>query len=179
MKKNRLKRGKIYHDGPNLYLFSLALLLSIFSAYSIGALVTKKAEYRRQNSNKKLEINTQDKHEFKSIVSGKSYTNSKQNIIYFYEDNTYYLKIDNIGEYGTYEVSENNVILYNLFSMNSEFNSFTTLNGKEVLIIDGNYLIFINGNSSNNDDKYEIENSNISGGMSTTLLKVQTLIESK
>ena len=179
MKKNRLKRGKIYHDGPNLYLFSLALLLSIFSAYSIGALVTKKAEYRRQNSNKKLEINTQDKHEFKSIVSGKSYTNSKKNIIYFYEDNTYYLKIDNIGEYGTYEVNEDEVILYNLFSMNNEFNVFTTLNGEERIKIDGNFLIFINGNSSNNDDKYEIENSNISGGMSTTLLKVQTLIESK
>ena len=63
--------------------------------------------------------------------------------------------------------------------MNSEFNSFTTLSGNEVLIIDGNYLIFTSNDSNNNEDKYEIENSNISGGMSTTLLKVQTLIESK
>lgn len=179
MKRNRLRRGKSYNDGPNLYLFSLALLLSIFSAYSIGVLVTKKAEYKRQNDNKNIELKKQEKKDFKSIVSGKSYTNSKKNIIYFYEDNTYYLKIDNIGEYGTYEVNEDEVILYNLFSMNNEFNVFTTLNGEERIKIDGNFLIFINGNSSNNDDKYEIENSNISGGMSTTLLKVQKLIESR
>ena len=54
MKRNRLRRGKSYNDGPNLYLFSLALLLSIFSAYSIGVLVTKKAEYKRQNDNKNI-----------------------------------------------------------------------------------------------------------------------------
>lgn len=181
MKNDRIKGDKIYYSGPNLVLFSVALLLSIFAAYSVGVLVTKRAEEKREASNKNIEVNNQEEKNYKSIVNGKSYTNSKKNIIYFYNDNTYYLKNGELGEYGTYEVNEDEIILYCLFSTNDTFNSFNTLNGQEKIKIDGNYLIFNNKDSDGNiyEDKFELENSNINGGMTTALLKIQNLIENK
>ena len=179
MKKDRINRDKIYYKGPNLILFSIALLLSIFAAYSVGVIVTKKAEDNRETGSKDIEISNKEEKTYKSIVSGKSYINSKNNIIYFYNDNTYYLKNNKLGEYGTYEVNNDNVILYNLFSISEDLSDFNTLNGQQNIKIDNNYLIFSNKDSEGNtyEDKYELEKSDINGGMTDILLKIQNLIE--
>lgn len=179
MKNDRINRDKIYYKGPNLILFSVALLLSIFTAYSVGVLVTKRAEEKRNASSKNIEISNKEEKVYKSLVNGKSYSNSKNSIIYFYNDNTYYLKNDKLGEYGTYEVNNYEVILYNLFTIREDLSYFTTLSGQQNIQIDNNYLIFNNKDSEGNiyEDKYELERSDINGGMADILLKIQNLIE--
>lgn len=181
MESDRVKREKIVYNGPNLFLFSLALLLSIFAAYSVGVLVTKKADEKRENNIEKVEISNTEDNNYKSIVSGKSYINSKKNILYFYDDNTYYLKIDSLGEYGTYEVNKDEVTIYNLFSIDDNFNNFNTLSGKETIKIDNNYLIITTKDSDGNnvEDKYELESSNINSSMSDILSKIQKVMNNK
>lgn len=179
MKDDKIKKEKVYYSGPNLILFSLALLLSIFAAYSVGVIVTKKAEEKRLKNNNSNIIDNQNENSYKSIVSSKCYKDTNNNIIYFYDDNTYLLKGKDFSEYGTYEVNKEEVIIYNLFSTNDDISNFEILNGIENIKIDNNYLILYNKNSSGNtiEDKFELQSSNISGSMTNILLKIQKLID--
>ena len=81
--------------GPNLILFSVALLLAIFAAYKVGGLVSEKAAENRENKSSNVVNETSKKKNYiKENVSSKvfKYTkigeNSTDSIkLFFYEDN--------------------------------------------------------------------------------------------
>lgn len=194
-KKDNLDKKIIIKTGPNLFLFSIALLLAIFAAYTVGGLVSKKANEKRQKGEEgkiteKVESNISTNKKYsKSIISGKSYINEKegptektQSIYYFYDDNTYFLQDMAYNEYGTYEVENDELVLYSIFSyMPGALEPLTTLNGKTVAQFEKGYLVFTNKNESGEEYKieYRLENSNINGGLSNTMSKIQKEIDTK
>lgn len=183
----------IVKNGPNLFLFSIALLLAIFAAYTVGGLVSKKAEEKRnenskENLNEKVESNVSTNKKYnKSIVSGKSYINineganeTTQSIYYFYDDNTYYLQAMAYDEYGTYEIENDELVLYNIFSyMPGTLEPLTALKGKTVAQFEKGFLVFTEKNELGEEYKieYKLDNSNISGGLSNTISKIQKEIQ--
>lgn len=185
MEDENKQKNIIYYKGPNLVLFSVALLLSIFAAYSVGVLVTKKAQQKLESSanDSNSNIKSNAEHEYsKAVISGKSYVNSDNNkIIYFYNDNTYYLKSNSYNEYGTYDVNDNKITIYNLFSMSSKVNEITTLSGQVNIILDKDTLHFSMKDSDGKEyeEIYVFESSNINGSMSNIISKIQKEFENK
>ena len=186
------KEKVIIKTGPNLVLFSIALLLAIFAAYSVGALVSKKAEEKKYNSSKDdkpvVESNiTTNKKYSKNTVSGKSYINKQigateatTSTYYFYEDNTYYLADMGYDEYGTYEIANDQLVLYSLFSYTPNGSEpLKALGGKTIAKIENGVLVFteVNEEGNNVNKKYDIDSSNISGSLSNTMIKLQKEID--
>ena len=189
------KEKVIIKTGPNLVLFSIALLLAIFAAYTVGGLVSKKAEEKKYNNSKtkndtELKSNTStNKIYSKNTVSGKSYINkvigpteATSSIYYFYEDNTYYFKDMAYDEYGTYEIVNDELVIYSLFSYTPNgLEPLKALGGKTNAKIEKGVLVFteVDSEGNNKTKKYDLESSNITGSLSNTMLKIQKQIESQ
>jgi hypothetical protein len=189
------KEKVIIKTGPNLVLFSIALLLAIFAAYSVGVLVSKKAEEKKYNDSKtnnetKITSNkSTNKLYSKETVSGKSFINNQigpteatTSIYYFYEDNTYYLQDMAYDEYGTYEIANDELVLYSLFSYApNSLEPLKALGGKTTAKIEKGVLVFtdVDSEGNNKTKKYDIDSSNITGSLSNTMLKLQKQIDSQ
>lgn len=191
-KKNEEK--VIIKTGPNLVLFSIALLLAIFAAYTVGVLVSKKAEEKKYKETKNdkpvVTSNTSSNKKYsKSTVSGKSYVNkvigpteATTSTYYFYDDNSYYLQDMAYDEYGTYEIANDELILYSTFSyMPNSIEPLKALGGKSVAKIENGVLVFseVDSEGNNKTKKYDVESSNVTGSLSNTILKLQKQIDSQ
>lgn len=195
VKKEVEEKKVIIKTGPNLFLFSIALLLAIFASYTVGSLVSKKANEKRElNSKEKVEEtsnsnSTTNKKYNKNIVKGKSYINvkegsneSSQSIYYFYEDNTYYLQNMGYDEYGTYDIENDELVLYSIFAYTPGLlEPVTALGGKTVAQFEKGYIVFYQKNNNEEESKveYKLESSNISGSLSNTMIKLQNEINTK